>query len=144
MKHVVFVDTSAFHALQNSSDADEHQEAKSVAEELELEGSLLVSSDYVLDEAYTLLRASMGHRVAVNFGREIQNGGIEIVQVDESLQQKAWSIFEKYSDKDFSFTDCTSFATMNEGKLQAAFTFDHHFRQYGFETLPSVWPLSKR
>ncbi len=144
MSHVVFVDTSAFHALQNSSEVEEHREAQIVAQKLESEGSLLVTTDYVLDEAYTLLRSGMGHRVAVNFGREIQNGGIEIVQVDESIQQKAWSIFERYSDKDFSFTDCTSFAIMNEGKLQTAFTFDHHFRRYGFETLPSVWPLKKR
>ena len=136
MKHAIFVDTSAFHALQNRGQRQEHDLARTTAEELESESALLVTTDYVLDETYTLLRLTLGHRAAVRFGREIQRGGIELVQVDDVLQQEAWQIFERYADKDFSFTDCTSFATMKRGRITHAFTLDRHFPQYGFATYP--------
>jgi predicted nucleic acid-binding protein len=99
-------------------------------------GVLLLTTDYVLDESYTLLRSVLGHRVAARFGREVQRGGIEIVQIDARLQRDAWRIFDRYADKDFSFTDCTSFAVMELGRLRRAFTFDRHFEQYGFIAYP--------
>ena len=41
-----------------------------------------------------------------------------------------------YDDKDFSFTDCTSFVMMRRLKIVDAFTADHHFEQMGFR----LWP----
>ncbi|MBI5054401.1 MAG: type II toxin-antitoxin system VapC family toxin, partial [Chloroflexi bacterium] len=41
-----------------------------------------------------------------------------------------------YNDKQYSFTDCTSFVVMQKRKLRDAFTFDHHFEQMGFR----LWP----
>lgn len=65
MSYPVLVDTSAFHALQNAGDAQEHEIAKRVAEELQAHGAILVTTDYILDETYTLLRSILGHKVAV-------------------------------------------------------------------------------
>jgi predicted nucleic acid-binding protein len=144
MPTAVFVDTSAFHALQNSGDLLEHDVACRVGHELETERTILVTTDYVLDETYTLLRSVLGHRSAVNFGRTIRGGDVELVQIDEQLQADAWRIFERYGDKDFSFTDCTSFAVMRKAGLRVAFTLDRHFQQFGFETLPTRLPLRKR
>ncbi len=144
MSYAVLVDTSAFHALQNTGEAREHRVAGLEAARLEAEGAVLVTTDYVLDESYTLLRSVLGHRAAVAFGREIRKGGIEIVQVDERVQDEAWSIFERYRDKDFSFTDCTSFAVMRRAKIRLAFTLDHHFRQFGLEAVPGTLPWHKR
>lgn len=52
--------------------------------------------------------------------------------------EKARAWFFRYRDKDFSFTDCTSFVVMKERRLRSALTCDRHFRQAGFEMLPRV------
>jgi uncharacterized protein len=49
---------------------------------------------------------------------------------------KARNLFFRYHDKDFSFTDCTSFVVMRDLKLREALTTDHHFAQAGFTVLP--------
>lgn len=46
-------------------------------------------------------------------------------------------MFFQYRDKDFSFTDCTSFVIMRDIRLTHAITTDRHFRQMGFEVLPA-------
>ena len=50
-------------------------------------------------------------------------------------EQRARQIIVAYTDKDFTFTDATSFAVMERLRIGHAFTFDDDFRQYGFTTL---------
>jgi predicted nucleic acid-binding protein len=47
-------------------------------------------------------------------------------------------VFVDTDDKDFSYTDCTSFAVMQLLGLDTAFAFDQHFRQFGFVCLPEA------
>jgi len=98
----------------------------------------LFTNDYVLDETLTLMRARLGHDKAVEFGRWVlQSPLVKIIHIDEETWQAAWEIFVKHKDKDFSFTDCTSFAIMRKLGLINAFTFDRHFEQAGFNILPT-------
>lgn len=60
MRYAVLVDTSAFHALKNKGDVLEHEIAKAVAEQLEADGALLITTDYILDETYTLREGKKG------------------------------------------------------------------------------------
>jgi predicted nucleic acid-binding protein len=143
MSRAVLVDTSAFFALQNTGILREHAAIRRGAERLEAEGAVLVTTDYVLDETYTLLRTALGHGHAVRFGREVSRGGIDVAQIGPEIQREAWTIFEKYADRDFSFTDCTSFVVMRRAKIRLALTLDRHFRQFGFETSPAL-PLARR
>jgi predicted nucleic acid-binding protein len=47
---------------------------------------------------------------------------------------------ERYSDKGWSFTDCTSRIVMERMKISTAFAVDHHFRQFGTVTvLPETY-----
>ncbi|MBM4298289.1 MAG: type II toxin-antitoxin system VapC family toxin [Deltaproteobacteria bacterium] len=51
----------------------------------------------------------------------------------EAIEQFAKAIFIRHDDKEFSFVDCTSFALIDQHRLDNAFTFDGHFRQYRFK-----------
>jgi len=43
----------------------------------------------------------------------------------------AWQVFLKFDDKQWSFTDYTSKVIIEKLHLSAAFSFDHHFKQFG-------------
>ena len=47
--------------------------------------------------------------------------------------ENARALFFRYADKDFSYTDCTSFVVMQQLKLKQALTTDRHFKQIGFQ-----------
>ncbi|MCJ7747686.1 MAG: hypothetical protein MUP27_08075, partial [Desulfobacterales bacterium] len=59
-----------------------------------------------------------------------KSGFIEMVTVTPYIEDAAFTIFKGYIDKDFSFTDCTSFSIMRSLKLKSAFAFDKHFEQF--------------
>jgi hypothetical protein len=103
---------------------------------LEEEG-LLVTTDYVVAETLTLLRFRLGLDAAQNWWHSIANSKrVQRELIDEQRAERAREIFFRYRDKNFSFTDCTSFAVMRELRLRAALTTDRHFRQAGFDLLP--------
>jgi predicted nucleic acid-binding protein len=56
--------------------------------------------------------------------------------IDALRAEKARALFFRHRDKDYSFTDCTSFVAMRELKLKEALTTDSRFRQMGFVVLP--------
>ena len=97
----------------------------------------LITSDLVLVETYNLLSQTIGSKATVNFGNKLKSiSFLKIVSVMVSDWERAWKILEKYSDKNFSFTDCTSFALMERLKIKNAFSFDTNFSQYGFVRIP--------
>ncbi|MFK5968988.1 MAG: PIN domain-containing protein [Candidatus Marithrix sp.] len=99
-------------------------------------GYRYITSNYVLDETYTGLLTKVSHFAAVDFGEKLNaSKSVSIIHITEDTEQEAWKIFKRYSDKEFSFTDCTSFVIMNQLNLIKAFTSDHHFEQMGFTIL---------
>ena len=79
---------------------------------------------------------------SAQFIREIRAGNTIIVRARASDEERAERILFRYTDKDFSFADAISFAVMERLGIQLAFTFDHHFEQYGF-TIVSTDFLSR-
>ena len=63
-----FVDTSAFAAL---ADQDDDNHAKAVIFNQTINKTLLISSNYVLDELYTLLLMNTGYRNTLKFKQQI-------------------------------------------------------------------------
>ncbi len=129
----IFVDTSAWYALLDTSDANHHAAVK-------FKDSLahpLMTSNYVVGEVITLVRNRPGYKAAVETGQKLWEYIADLIRVMPRDERKAWEIFVQYRDKNFSFTDCTSFALMERMGITEAFAFDEHFKQYGsFIVLP--------
>lgn len=131
----VFIDTSAWYAYIDKSDAD-HAAAVNLVKDL---NRPLITSNYIFDEILTLVKVRIGSHIAINLGRKLWNQEVAtLVRVTEEDELRAWEIFVEYEDKGFSFTDCTSFAIMERLEIDTAFTFDDHFIQYGkFIVIPT-------
>jgi predicted nucleic acid-binding protein len=94
----------------------------------------------VLDEVITRLRYDVGHHKAAEFLQLIRqaadSGALEIQWIDEPLWAQAESIFLRYADACLSFTDCTSFALLNERAVDEVFGYDAHFTMMGHVLQP--------
>jgi predicted nucleic acid-binding protein len=132
-RNAVFVDTSAWVAMLDRSEASH----RAVASFLREQRTLLVTSDYVVDETLTFLRLRVGAPIALRFGESLlADDGIAFVRLSEADWKQARAIFRRYAEHDFGFTDCTSFALMKRLGLSRALTLDGHFRVMGFQVLP--------
>ncbi|MFM8809682.1 MAG: type II toxin-antitoxin system VapC family toxin [Chthoniobacterales bacterium] len=135
MKKRLFVDTAGWMACADRNDPA-HARSVAVRDAKLRAGFLLVTTDYVLDETLTLLRLRLGLGAARDWWEGISRSPRVIVaEVDAELRDRAMEWFFRYEDKDFSFTDCTSFAFMRQEKIREVLTTDRHFRQAGFEVV---------
>lgn len=130
----IFVDTSAFAALTDSKD-DNHRPAVQISKNTQ--GIPIVTSNYVLDELHTLLLLNVGYAKTVQFKTKLdrlaESGILTVIWITEDLEAQAWQVFQRFNvDKQWSFTDCSSYVVMKGQNIRDAFTFDHHFSQMGF------------
>jgi predicted nucleic acid-binding protein len=136
---LVFVDSSALKANYDSGD-DHHSKANELMRKIasrETEVTSFVTTDYVLDEAVTLTRFAHSHGKAVELAKAtLSSRFVKMVYCDEEVFTEGMEVFERHSDKEWSLTDCVSFATMKRYAVKTAFTFDAHFKQAGFATVP--------
>lgn len=132
----VFVDTSAFVALRNESEA-EHERARTTLAGLIESGATLFTSNYVFAETYTALLVRVGRGEAVEWGSRFRAGAaIELVRVERDIEEEAWEILERHEDKRWSYVDATSFALIGRDGGGEAFAFDAHFAQRGVHVHP--------
>lgn len=133
----LFIDTSAFKSIFDFYD-EFHSRALEFLKEAEGEEKILVTSNFVLDETYTLIRANLGKAASVRFRQDVIASleSLDIVRVTLKDEAEAWKFFEKLPGRGVSYTDCTSFALMKRLRLSEAFTFDIDFRKAGFKVLP--------
>lgn len=133
----VFVDSSAWVALFSKADTL-HTAAKREWRALGEQRRKMVTTDYVLDESYTLLRREPnGLALAIAFRDTITHSKIiEVVDADPYLHQDAWHLFTLFDENPVSYTDCVSFAVMRREGLVEAFTFDGDFARAGLLMRP--------
>ncbi len=131
----VFVDTSGFLALWDAGD-QHHESAVRLQVELARKKYRFTTSDYILDETITLLLMRHSHDAAHDFLRTATgSSSLELQWVDSERFHAAANLFGIHDDKEWSFTDCVSFALMRELSIEDSMTSDHHFRQAGFNPL---------
>ena len=131
----VFVDTAGFLALWDAAD-QYHQKAVSLQSQMARKHRHFLTSDYVVDETATLLLVRHSHAAASDFLRTIEDSEfLRLEWVSPDRFRAAAKLFRLHDDKEWSFTDCVSFALMRELKIYDCFTTDRHFRQAGFTSL---------
>ncbi len=129
----VFVDTSFWVALTNRRD-DRHAEAGELLTAHE-HGGLITTND-VRGETWTFLRRRAGHRTAVGFLDALRTSRrVELIRVSESAEVDAGAWLRQRDDREFSWIDATSFATMRELRIAEALAFDGDFSAAGFTEL---------
>jgi predicted nucleic acid-binding protein len=140
----IFVDTAGWLACADSADPDHLRSC--AARDAALEGGqTLITTDFVVDETLTLIRFRLGLRAADSWWQQIDRSSrLRWERVDADRFEKAHHLFFRYRDKDFSFTDCTSFAIMREIRVTNALTTDRHFRQMGFHVIPTMRGPARR
>jgi len=131
---IIFVDTSAYFALIYEKDGN-HEKARNFLELAEKHKLILLTSNFIIAETHVLIlrTPNLGYRIAKFFLEDIRTNLNKPERITEEDEERAIEIITKYSDKDFTYTDATSFALMERLGIRKAFTFDQHFAQYGFE-----------
>ncbi len=123
----VLWDSSAILALLDADDAD-HARAVSVARTIASERRPSFVTNYVEAETHALLVRKLGREIARQW---LLTGGLPVISVLPAEERKATDILARYTDKDWTLCDAISFAVLEARHVRRAFTFDHHFRQYG-------------
>lgn len=130
----VFLDTSFFIALYNKDD-EYHEKAVSIL--TDIKGCRFVLTQAIILEIGNAFSDSCFKKTGIKILRELETNSskYEIVDYDQKIHRQAFQLFESRIDKDWSLTDCISFAAMKNLRLNQALTTDRHFIQAGFESL---------
>ena len=135
MAHETFIDTSGFYALLVEADSA-HAAAVKWLSAARSRRACVVTTDYVLDETATLLKArGHGDLVGAFFDQLDRSEVCTVLSVDRDQFGRARAFFVKHADHGYSFTDCTSFVVMGERGIREALSKDAHFAEAGFRPL---------
>lgn len=130
---MIFVDTSFWVALRNARDP--HHDASVTLLGRHADTPLL-TTNHVRGETWTFLRRRAGHGAAVHFLDTIDaSPRVHIEVVDAPTEASALAWLRVRDEREYSFVDATSFATMRSRRLTDAFAFDGDFSAAGFTEL---------
>lgn len=125
----IFIDTSALIAMRVEDDIN-HKEAQHFLSVIREKRLRLHTTNFILDEGYTYFCKS--HAIAIEMAELIMDNPLILLnRVTVEDEKRAIEILEALKDKNFSYTDATSFAVMERLEINTAFAFDEHFTQYG-------------
>lgn len=130
----VFADTAGLYAGLNDRDVY-HPLALTAWQRLLGQQERLVTTNYVVVETIALI----GRRLGMTAVRAVERDFLPVLQVvwvDEPLHRRAMAALLTANSRDLSLVDCVSFELMRQLGLDTAFTFDAHFREQGFRSVP--------
>ncbi len=134
---MILVDSGAWYAL---SDPQERHHGHATALFTRLtkgEFGRILTTDFVLDETYTLLRMRLGTGAVAKLRDLLKHSSsLQMLRVSDLDFDHAVDLMLAHGDKRWSLTDCTSFVLMRELEVANAFTFNHNFSEAGFRILP--------
>ncbi|MEX2682788.1 MAG: type II toxin-antitoxin system VapC family toxin [Candidatus Sigynarchaeota archaeon] len=137
----LFLDSGPIIARVNDKDPDHELVQKQLRDikDKRLNFGFLYTTNYIIDEAVThVLYSTKRNDMAVKVLDLVESSGIlQVLWIDQDIEKRAREIFRKYTDQRFSFTDCTSFAAMEQNEITHAFTFnEQHFKAMNFSVIP--------
>jgi predicted nucleic acid-binding protein len=96
----------------------------------------MITTNYVVVESLAVARGRLGAGAVRAMIEEIFPL-LRVEWIDEDAHRSATAALLAADRGGVSIVDLTSFEIMRRQGLRSAFTFDRHFRQYGFETVPA-------
>lgn len=129
-----FVDTSAFLAVLDRSDRN-HKAANVFWEKIIKSNDVLLCHNYILVETSALVLRRLGMEAVRVFEQDIIPI-LRIIWVTKEVHSAAVSAHLMAGKRSLSLVDCVSFEIMRRTGVLNAFTFDRHFRDYGYEVSP--------
>ncbi len=135
MARETFIDSSGFYALLCEDDTA-HKPAVAWLNDLRDRSGSAVTTDYILDETATLLKARGGGQLLPEFFKLVSSSSaVRIEWMHPARFTMSKELFLRHADHGYSFTDCVSFTVMRELRLTDALTTDKHFVEAGFKAL---------
>ena len=130
----IFIDTGVITALYNERDSLQPKAAEVMGLVSNLHYGASYLSEYIVDEAVTLLFARTGN---MNLSKDLakrllSSKSIEILHITSDTFRESASIYLAQSGS-LSFTDCTTVQLMKENNIEYLATFDA-----GFKKIPGI------
>jgi predicted nucleic acid-binding protein len=130
---MIFIDTSAFYALIDFSDV-QHDSAAQAWTTIREQPEQLACSNYILVETIALLQNRFGMPAVQDFIRLTNRMSVFWFGIEQ--HRLAIAALLTAGRRGLSLVDCTSFETMRSHGILTAFTFDPHFKEQGFTSIP--------
>lgn len=130
---VIFTDTSGLFALIDADDV-RHEDATRIFARLQTERASLLTHSYVVVECTALLQTRAGVGAAARLNEDLLDL-LDVRWVDAELHTFAWAALRAAGRRAVSLVDHVSFELMRRHGVQAAFAFDAHLTEEGFELL---------
>lgn len=104
------------------------------------DGTRVVTTNYVLLELVALFASPLrlARQRSVATIEAIRSAlWVDVLHVDPTLHEEAWSLLCRRHDKEWSLVDCATSVVMTHRGIVQALTTDRHFEQAGFTRLLS-------
>lgn len=129
---MIFIDTGAFIARYIKADQN-HPKSTKLWHKIKENQETCYTSNFVLDETFTLLGRRAGYMFAAERAEKIYASAfIKILRPQEQEEIDAIELLKKYADQSMSYTDCISFTLMKKERIKTVFSFDKHFQYAGY------------
>jgi predicted nucleic acid-binding protein len=142
MEHKLFVDTWGWLTLRDKREA-RHKEGVDLFHHFQSEGGSVLTTDYVLDETFTLFFKRLSFPQAKEsmelLLHSVKEGTLFLEFITQERFSKTVLLRTRFKDKpQISFTDLSSIVVMEELNISQIFTSDEHFTHVGkgFQIVP--------
>lgn len=133
-RDAIFVDTSGVFAVLDAGDRF-HQPACAGWDEWIQQGEPLLTTNYVVVEATTLIQRRLGMQAV----SDLHGAMLPLIRVEwvtRVVHERSLNRFLSEDRRRLSLVDCTSFEVMRLLGLHRTFCCDQHFADRGFACVP--------